>query len=70
MTRTLASRRLDDAQEMLATILHLNEAVFMAAGSPDLTKHATNAIQAVSNEIENKIHILRDRIAEIREEFQ
>lgn len=70
MTSNLTARRLGDAQEMLETILHLNEAVFMAAGSSDLTKHATNAIQAVSNEIENKILILKDRIEEIREEIK
>lgn len=52
---------------ILATVRYLNEAIFMAAEHPTVTSDATNALQSISEEIENKLLIIGDRLDEIRE---
>ncbi|RVM15110.1 hypothetical protein [Sinorhizobium meliloti] len=60
------STRIGDAQDILATVRYLNEAIFMAAGGL-MNAEATNALQAVSGEIEYKLLAVRDSLDDIRE---
>lgn len=63
------SNRIGDIEDILANVRHLGEAVFMAARSiGDMDQ--CNAIQAVCDEINNKLLIVRDRMDEIREELK
>ncbi|OQP86031.1 hypothetical protein BTR14_13185 [Rhizobium rhizosphaerae] len=61
-----AVHKLNDISDILATVRCLNEAVFMAASSPTLTDDATNAIQAVANEMHSKLLTVEDRLEEVR----
>ncbi|MDX1222395.1 hypothetical protein GOL85_11735 [Sinorhizobium medicae] len=63
------STRVGDAQDILATVRYLNEALYMAAGGL-MNAEATNALQAVASEIEDKLLEVRDRLDEVREELQ
>ncbi len=65
---SLTSRRISDVEDILASVRFLNEAVFMAAGSI-CDQVQMNAIQAVNDEIENKLLVVRDRLDEIREDL-
>ncbi|XKM41247.1 hypothetical protein A4U53_010895 [Rhizobium ruizarguesonis] len=65
---SLSSHKISDVEDILASVRFLNEAVFMAAASIG-DRDQMNAIQAVNDEIENKLLIARDRLDEIREEF-
>lgn len=65
---TLAPGKILDIEDMIGVIQHLNEAIFMAAGS--LSNRAEmSAIQTVADEIENKLLITLDRLQEVREEL-
>lgn len=66
---TLLSRKICDVEDILATVRYLNEAIFLAAEGLTTSEH-TNAFQAISDEMENKLLIVRDRLDEIREELQ
>ena len=63
------SIRIGDAQDILATVRYLNEALYMAAGGL-MNAEATNALQAVASEIEDKLLDVRDRLDDIREELK
>lgn len=68
-TPSLASRKLSDITDMIHTVKHLNNALFMAAGDvDDMTR--TNALQSVCDEVENRIGIIVDRIEELQEELR
>ncbi|ASP55474.1 hypothetical protein LOF18_19705 [Sinorhizobium meliloti] len=58
-----------DVADILATVRYLNEALYMAAGGL-MNAEATNALQAVASEIEDKLLDVRDRLDEVREEMQ
>ncbi|MDX0210197.1 hypothetical protein GOC35_00575 [Sinorhizobium meliloti] len=62
------ARRIGEAQDILCTVAYLNEAVFLAAHG--LMINETNAFQALSSEIEEKLNFVRERLDEIREEMQ
>ncbi|MHC2488155.1 hypothetical protein CN068_06885 [Sinorhizobium meliloti] len=62
------ARRIGEAQDVLSTVQYLNEAVFLAAHG--LMINETNAFQALSSEIEEKLNFVRGRLDEIREEMQ
>ena len=62
------SFRLIDIQDMACSARLLNEAIFMAASGIGDRDHM-GAIQSVSEEINNKLLIVRERIDEIREEL-
>ncbi len=64
MTTTTQIR---DVADLLTTVRYLNEAVFMAAADGSLTTNATNALQALSQEIENKLLFIGERLDEILE---
>lgn len=64
MTTTTQIR---DVADLLTTVRYLNEAVFMAASDCSLTTNATNALQALSQEIENKLLFIGERLDEILE---
>lgn len=66
MTTTL-KRQLGDIVDLLATVRYLNEAVFMAAADNSLTRDATNAIQAVSGEIDSKLLAVEERLEGMQE---
>jgi len=66
-TPTQTAHKIRDVADLLATTRYLNEAVFMAASDGSLTTDATNALQALSGEIDNKLLIVRDRLEEILE---
>jgi hypothetical protein len=65
---SLSSHKISDVEDILASVRFLNEAVFMAAGSIG-DRDQMNAIQAVNDEIENKLLVARDRLDEIREDL-
>jgi hypothetical protein len=68
--RSLQANRINDVIDMMATVKHLNEALFLAAGSMVNTAPDTcNALQSVINEVENKLHIITDRLDEVREDL-
>ncbi|WP_085043837.1 hypothetical protein [Ensifer aridi] len=60
------SARIGDVQDVVATCRYLNEAIFMAAGAL-MNIDATNALQAVSSEIEDRLLVVRDGLDAIRE---
>lgn len=62
------ARRIGEAQDVLCTVAYLNEAVFLAAHG--LMINETNAFQALSSEIEEKLNFVPERLDEIREEMQ
>ncbi|MCV9997356.1 hypothetical protein OE766_03770 [Pararhizobium sp. YC-54] len=62
------SFRLMDIQDMACSARLLNEAIFMAASGIGDRDHM-GAIQSVSEEINNKLLIVREWIGEIREEL-
>lgn len=65
------SSRLRDIQDMLATVSHLNEALHMAAGSLlNINADWCNALQSVSNEMDNKLQVVIDQMEEIRKELK
>jgi len=68
-TQTLVARKIGDVEDILCSVRFLNEAVFLAASGLGAAEHM-NAIQAVSDEIENKLLIVGDRLEEIREELK
>lgn len=60
--------KVGDVMDILATVRHLNEALFLAAsGLGDM--HHTNAFQSVLDEINNKLLVADDRLDEIKEEL-
>ncbi|WP_139015592.1 hypothetical protein [Ensifer aridi] len=61
--------RIGDVEDILATVRYLNEALYMAAGGL-MNAEATNALQAVASEIEDKLLDVRDRLDDVREELQ
>ena len=63
---TVTKTQFLDVQHLLATARYLNEAIFMASGNLG-DRDQTNAIQAVSDELNNKLLIIGDRLDEIRE---
>ncbi|RVH37646.1 MULTISPECIES: hypothetical protein [Sinorhizobium] len=64
-----SARKIMDVADILATVRYLNEALYMAAGGL-MNAEATNALQAVASEIEDKLLDVRDRLDEVREEMQ
>lgn len=61
--------KLGDIVDLLATVRSLNEAVFMASGY--ITDgDQKDAIQAVADEINNKLLVVRDRLYEVREDLK
>jgi hypothetical protein len=66
---SLVSRKISDVEDILSSVRFLNEAVFLAASGLGTTEHM-NAIQAVCDEIENKLLIVGDRLEEVREELK
>jgi hypothetical protein len=68
-TPSLVSRKISDVEDLLLAVRCLNDAVFMAAtGIGD--RHNCDAIQAVADEINSKLLVVRDRLEEIREELK
>lgn len=63
------STRIGDAQDILATVRFLNEAIYMAAGAL-MNAEATNALQAVASEIEDKLLDVRDRLDAVRDDVR
>lgn len=63
------SHRIGDAIDALHTIQSLNEVVNMAAAGSGLTRDATNALQAVTNIIDENIEQLHRHLADIHEEI-
>ncbi|MBD9592707.1 hypothetical protein IB270_07670 [Ensifer sp. ENS05] len=66
-TSTQTAGNIRDVVDLLATVRYLNEAVFMAAADSSLTTDATNALQALSAEIGNKLLFIDERLDEILE---
>lgn len=68
MTNVL-SIKTGDILDLINTAQYLNEALHMAASDSGLTRPATNALQALSGEIDNKLRIIEDRLNEVREQI-
>ncbi|GLR51812.1 hypothetical protein KYK30_21940 [Shinella yambaruensis] len=68
MTNVL-SIKTGDILDLINTAQYLNEALHMAASDSGLTQPATNALQALSGEIDNKLRIIEDRLNEVREQI-
>jgi hypothetical protein len=66
-TSSLSTRKISDIVDLLNSTQGLNEALFMAAGDSALTRAASNALQALSGEINNKLLVIEDRLNELRE---
>ncbi|CDM56314.1 MULTISPECIES: hypothetical protein [Rhizobium] len=66
---SLVSRKISDVEDILSSVRFLNEAVFLAACGIGTIEY-TNAIQAVCDEIENKLLVVGERLDEIREELK
>jgi hypothetical protein len=62
---SLASRKISDVEDIIATARYLNEAIFMAVASLG-DRDQVNAIQALADEINNKLLVARDRLDEVR----
>jgi hypothetical protein len=57
-----------DIENILSAARNLNDAMFLAAaGLVDINN--TNALQAIADEINNKLLIIGDRLEEVREEL-
>lgn len=65
---SLAKRQLTDISDMIYMVKHMNMALHMAClDIGDMEK--TNALQSVSDEIENRIEIILDHIKDLRGEL-
>ncbi|TAA61887.1 hypothetical protein [Shinella sp. JR1-6] len=69
MTNVL-SRNIGDIVDLLHIVQHLNEALRMAATDSGLTRTATDALQALSGEIDNKLRVIEDRLEEVIDEVE
>ncbi|NTE46855.1 hypothetical protein [Agrobacterium pusense] len=63
-----AKHKLHEIAEMIITAKNLNRALFMACGDVK-EKYAVDALQALSDEIDERIELIRDRVDEVREEL-
>jgi len=63
-----AKHKLHEIADMIITAKNLNRALFMACGDVK-EKYAVDALQALSDEIDERIEIIRDRVDEVREEL-
>ncbi|NRF12613.1 hypothetical protein [Agrobacterium pusense] len=63
-----AKHKLLEIADMINTAKDLNRALFMACGDVK-DRYAVNALQALSEEIDERIEIIRDRVDEVREEL-
>ena len=59
-------RKVLDVENILNTARNLNDAMFLAAAGL-ASRDDTNALQAIADEINNKLLIIGDRLEEIRE---
>lgn len=66
---SILSIKISDVEDMILSIRNLNEVLFMAAGHPNVIGEATGALQAVCDEINNKLLVVADKIEEIRGEL-
>lgn len=64
---SLGIHKINDIIDLLNTAQYLNEALHMATSDSGLTTDATNAIQALAGEIENKLLVIEDRLTELKE---
>lgn len=60
--------KLLEIADMINTAKNLNRALFMACGDVKDT-FAVNALQTLSDEIDERIEIIRDRVEELGEAF-
>lgn len=66
----LLNIKIRDILDLINTAQYLNEALHMAASDSGLTRTATNALQALSGEIENKLCVIEDRLGEVIDEVE
>ncbi len=64
-----AAFKIGDIIDLLNTTQYLNEALHMAASDSGLTTTATNALQSLAGEIDNKLRIIEDRLEELKEDL-
>lgn len=62
-----AKHKLLEIADMINTAKNLNRALFMACGDVK-DRYAVNALQALSEEIDERIEIIRDRVEELGED--
>ncbi|WP_333900449.1 hypothetical protein [Agrobacterium pusense] len=67
-TTISAKHKLHEIADMIITAKNLNRALFMACGDVK-EKYAVDALQALSDEIDERIELIRDRVDEVREEL-
>ncbi|MBP2611396.1 hypothetical protein [Agrobacterium pusense] len=60
--------KLLEIADMINTAKNLNRALFMACGDVK-DRFAVNALQTLSDEIDERIEIIRDRVEELGEDF-
>jgi len=61
-----AKHKILEIADMINTAKNLNRALFMACGDVK-DRYAVNALQALSDEIDERIEIIRDRVEELGE---
>ncbi len=61
------SIKVGDIVDLLNKAISLNEALHTAASDSGVTGYATDALQAVSGEVDNKLRIIHDRLEELLE---
>ncbi|MGE7367880.1 hypothetical protein ACQKKX_02265 [Neorhizobium sp. NPDC001467] len=64
--RNPLSSEVMDVRDLLAAAINLNEALFLAQAGIGNLGH-TNALQSVSDELNNKLLIISDRLEKIQE---
>ncbi|WP_312620457.1 hypothetical protein [Agrobacterium pusense] len=68
MIATDAKHKLLEIADMINSAKNLNRALFMACGDVKDT-FAVNALQALSEEIDDRIKVIRDYVEELGEAF-
>ncbi|QIB37008.1 hypothetical protein G3A56_02530 [Rhizobium oryzihabitans] len=68
MSATDAKHKLLEIADMIITAKNLNRALFMACSDVKDT-FAVNALQALSEEIDDRIKVIRDCVEELGEAF-
>lgn len=66
----LLNIKIRDILDLINTAQYLNEALHMAASDSGLTRTATDALQALSGEIDNKLHVIEDRLEEVIDDVE
>jgi len=68
MSATDAKHKLREIADMINSAKNLNRALFMACGDVKDT-FAVNALQSLSEEIDDRIKVIRDSVEELGEAF-